>query len=135
MTIVVSSGGRLARRMRFVPIPAIMSRTGKFSPVVCLYSLPMGSIYDVVYKMEVGKFYKYLSAYPVYLYHCNRVFRYLYLRVNPLVDVKGSQPRAGRLEAAYQSVSTFTHRAGRSKQPALFRVCRSSTYTALHSRR
>ena len=40
------------------------------------------------------------------------MFGYLQLRVNPLVDVEGSQARAVRIETANQSIPSFTHCMG-----------------------
>jgi hypothetical protein len=80
MTMVGSSGGQVSQADAFRPHPSNHESYGvKISLGVFVDSLPIGSIYDVEYKVEVSKFYKYLSAYPVYLNHGDRVFRYLQL--------------------------------------------------------
>jgi hypothetical protein len=65
-----------------------------------------------LYKMRVSEFDENLPTCPVYLNHYDRMFGYLQLRVNSLVDVEGSQTRAGRIETANQSILSFTHCMG-----------------------
>jgi hypothetical protein len=65
-----------------------------------------------VYKMEVSDFYENLSACPVCLNRYDRMFGYLQLQVDQLVDIECIQTRPGRIETAHKSILAFTHRIG-----------------------
>ena len=72
---------------------------GDFARGMLINSFSIRGIQDA-YKMKVSVFDENLTTCPINLNHENRTFGYLQLRVNPLVYVKGSQLRAGRIEAA-----------------------------------
>jgi hypothetical protein len=88
------------------------SYRGDFTRGVFVNSFSISGIQDVLYKMKVSEFDENLSTCPVYLNHYGRMFGYLQLRVNPLVDVEGSQTRPGRIETANQGIPSFTHCMG-----------------------